>query len=368
MIRLAVPEIGDDDVEAVAAVLRSGQLVQGDQVRRFEACVTAATGAAHAVAVANGTAALHLALLASGVGAGDVVAVTTYSWPATANAIVLCGATPLFVDVDPRTFNMAPDALADALARGPAVRAVLPVDAFGRMADLAAITSIAAAHGASVVEDAACALGASLSDRAAGAWGNAGCFSFHPRKNVTTGEGGAITTHDPALNRRLRTLRNHGLDPDAPTPDFVLAGFNLRLTEFQAALGVTQIGKLPSLLRERRRLAAVYDGLLNATGVSRPAPAPPDQDVVQSYVVLLPPEAARRRADLIAAMRARGVETTIGTYHMPLTTYYRQRFGHAPGDFPATDDVATRALTLPLHARLTDADQRHVVGTLLGLL
>jgi dTDP-4-amino-4,6-dideoxygalactose transaminase len=368
MIRLAVPQIGDEDIDAVAAVLRTGQLVQGEQVRRFEACVAEAAGATHAVACANGTAALQLALLAVGVGSGDVVAVAAYSWPATANAIVLCGATPLFVDVDPRTFNMAPAALEAALARTPQTRAVLPVHAFGRMADVEAIGAVAESCGAMVVEDAACALGAARRGRGAGTWGAAGCFSFHPRKNVTTGEGGAVTTDDAEVAKRMRALRNHGLDPDAPAPDFITAGYNLRLTEFQAALGVTQMAKLAALVYERRRLAGVYDTLLAGTPVDAPVPGPAEEHVLQSYVVLLPPGAAPHRAALIAAMRERGVETTIGTYHMPLTTYYRRRFGFGPGDFPVTDDVAARALTLPLHAALTEADQRHVVSALLELL
>jgi len=364
MIRLTVPSIEEDDLKAVREVLATGFLVQGQRVAAFEQTVAAYVGTRHAVAVANCTAALHLSLLALGVGPGDRVAVTAYSWPATANVIALCGAEPLFVDVDPTTFNLAPAALDRALATGP-VKAILPVHAFGGAADLPAILAVAERRGVPVVEDAACALGTDLAGRRAGGWGRLGCFSFHPRKAVTTGEGGMVTTDDDALARRVRILRNHGLDPDNRVPDFVEPGYNLRLTEFQAALGSSQMAKLERIIAARQLAAARYDALLARTELTAPAALPGSRHVYQSYVALLPPEAAARRGEIIADLRAREVETTIGTYHIPLTTYYRSRFGFQPGDFPAADDVDRRSISLPLFESITLEQQRTVVESLL---
>jgi len=364
-IRLTVPSIDEHDLRAVREVLESGYLVQGPRVARFERELAEYVGTGHAVAVANCTAALHLALLALGVGPGDRVAVTTYSWPATANVIALCGAEPVFVDIEPRSYGMDPGCLAEVLARG-AVKAVLPVHAFGGMADLPRIMEVAGGHGVPVVEDAACALGTELEGRRAGAWGVMGCFSFHPRKAITTGEGGAVTTNDAALARTMRMLRNHGQDPDAPAPDFVIPGYNLRLTEFQAAFGSAQMAKLDRLVESRRAQAARYDALLAGSPVSPPGVYPGSRHVYQSYAALLPADAAPRRAEIIAGLKEDGIETTIGTYHMPMTTYFRTTGGYGPGHFPVTDDVAARAISLPLYEALSDGDQRRVVEALLA--
>ena len=365
MIRLAAPDIDDADVAAVAAVLRTGNLVQGQCVRAFEADITAVVGTRHAVALCNCTAALHLALLALNVGPGDHVAVTTYSWLSTANVVALCGATPVFVDVDARTFNMDPAALRRAAAEH-ALKAVLVVHTFGNMADMPAILD--AAGGAPVIEDAACAIGAMLHGRPAGAWGVMGCFSFHPRKAVTTGEGGAVTTNDDALARSVRLLRNHGLDPDSPTPDFVAAGYNLRLTEFQAALGSAQFAKLERLVAARRRLARRYDELFADSEITVPVALAPEAHVYQSYVVLLPPDAKPRRDAIVADLRASGIEVTIGTYYMPMTRWFREHGGYHAGDFPVTEDIAGRAVSLPLHTQLGDDDQRRVARAVAAAL
>ncbi|HEX8686992.1 MAG TPA: DegT/DnrJ/EryC1/StrS aminotransferase family protein, partial [Pyrinomonadaceae bacterium] len=264
MIRLAVPSIGEEDLAAVREALASGYLVQGARVAAFEEAVAVYVGARHAVAVSNCTSALLLALMALGVGPGDRVGVTTYSWPATANVIALCGAEPVFVEIDAATYNMDPGRLEEALACHE-LKAVLPVHAFGLLADMPAIMGLADRYGLAVVEDAACALGAAADGRQAGAWGALGCFSFHPRKAVTTGEGGVVTTDDDAAARRLRALRNHGLDPAAPGPDFILPGFNNRMTEMQGALGLTQMTKLDRIVAARRRAAARYDQLFEGS-------------------------------------------------------------------------------------------------------
>ncbi|HJU89275.1 MAG TPA: DegT/DnrJ/EryC1/StrS family aminotransferase [Gemmatimonadaceae bacterium] len=368
MIRLALPEIDERDIAAVVEALRSGYLVQGARVRAFEERVARTVGTSHAVAVSNCTAALQLALLALEIAPNDRVAVTTYSWPATANVITLCGAQPVFVDIDARTFNMDPGRLEQVLANDRRIRAVLPVHAFGGMADMPRIMEVAASYDVPVIEDAACALGARLRQRSAGQWGRVGCFSFHPRKAVTTGEGGIIATDDMTIANRTRALRNHGQDPCATAPDFVMPGYNLRMTEFQAALGSTQMDKLDSIIAARRERAARYDALLADSPITVPNASEPDAHVFQSYVVLVPPNSAARRDAIIAEMRAERVEVTIGTHHMPLTRYFRTTYGYKPGDFPVTDDVAARAITLPLHTRLTSAEQEQVVRKLVARL
>jgi perosamine synthetase len=372
MIRLHVPPLDESDFEAVRAVLATGNLVQGPHVAEFEQAFARIVGVEHAIAVTNCTAALHLSLLALDVGPGDLVPVAAYSWPATANVIELCGAQPVFVDADPQTHTMDPDGLAATLDRLMAdaatrnrVRAVLPVHAFGRMADMPAILEVAGRYDVPVLEDAACALGADLAGRQAGSWGALGCFSFHPRKALTTGEGGMITTSDANLARRLRALRNHGLDPTAAGPDFILPGFNCRMTEFQAALGMSQLARFDDILADRRAKAAHYDGLLAGSPVMPPARVSGQTPVHQSYVVMLPAEAAGRRSAIIQALKAHGIETTIGTWHLPLTTYFRTRYGARVGDFPGTDLAFERSLTLPLHHRLTHADQAFVVRHLI---
>ena len=375
MIPLTMPSIEEDDLRAMREVLASGYLVQGARVAAFEKTVAEYVGTRYAVAVSSGTAALHLGLLSLSIQPGDFVIVTAYSFIATANVIELCGAQPVFVDIQPDTFNMDPDCLEKILSRVMAstetahrVKAVLPVHTFGQMADMPAILELANRHGLPVIEDAACALGATLNGRQAGTWGLMGCFSFHPRKAITTGEGGVITTNDLDLARQLRTLRNHGQEPGKETPDFILPGFNYRMTEFQAVLGITQMAKLDRIITARRRLAAHYDALLAKTPFQPPTVFPGSQPVYQSYVTLLPENAASRQADLIRQLKGQGIETTIGTWHLPLTTYYRRRYGYRTGDFPVTDQVFSRALTLPLFEQLQETQQGVVVDQLLQAL
>lgn len=372
MIRLARPDLKATDLDRVREVLASGMLVQGAEVRAFEQAVADHVGVAYAVAVSNCTCALQLALQCLGVGRGDIVVVGAYSWPASGNVVALLEATPVFVDIDPVTFNIDAAKLSATLLKlqhDPAtagrVKAVMPIHIFGLMADLAAISAVCRDHGVAMVEDAACALGATLNGRQAGAWGELACFSFHPRKAITTGEGGMVVTNDPVLAKRLRILRNHGLDPDAAAADFVAPGYNMRLTEFQAALGAAQLSRLDALLGGRRAQAAVYDRLFAGSPVTCPVVADGYTHAFQSYVVLLPVSAARSRAAVIAALHADGIETTIGTYLMPSTTYFRSTGGHQAGDFPVGEDVYGRALALPLHTALTAADQERVADRLL---
>lgn len=375
MIRLTIPSIASEDLDAVSEVLRTGYLVQGPRVAAFERAVAEYVGVSHAVAVSNCTAALHLSLLALGVSNGDLVLTTAYSWPATANVIELCGAQPVFVDIQPDTYNMDPTALARVLARLEAnpetlrrVKAILPVHTFGQLTDMPVVLELADRFGVPVVEDAACALGARLAGRPAGAWGTLACFSFHPRKAITTGEGGIIVTDDATLARKARILRNHGLDPDSPSSEFLTPGFNYRLTEFQGALGLTQMAKIDRVIDGRRRRANLYDKLFDDTVVQAPRVPTGSEPVNQSYVVLLPKDAATHRPEVIRLLKAKGVETTIGTWHIPMIAYYRARYGYRAGDFPVADDVFARSLTLPLYETLPSEDQMEVSRKLLDVL
>lgn len=371
MIRLTIPSIEEDDLQAVRKVLTSGYLIQGSTVAAFEQQVAAYVRVQHAVAVSSGTAALHMALLALDVRLGDLVVVTAYSWPATANVIELCGAQPVFVDIDANTFNLDPHSLEQVLERlmtssqtALRVKAIMVVHTFGQMADMPAILKLAEYYQLPVIEDAACALGATLRGKQAGSWGQMGCFSFHPRKAITTGEGGMITGNVPDQIERLRALRNHGLAANTSSSDFIMPGFNYRLTEFQAALGLTQMAKLDRIITARRRLASNYTKQFIDSPVQPPFVAPGNEPVYQSYVVLLSEQLAPYRSKLIEQLKEDGIETTIGTWHIPLTTYFRARYGYQPGDFPVTDAVFARSLTLPLYEQMGDEEQARVINTL----
>lgn len=371
MIRLAIPSIEEDDVKAVRDILKSGFLTQGVMVSTFEKSVADYVGSEHAVAVCNCTAALHLALLALDVRAGDIVIVTAYSWIATANVIELCGAEPIFVDIDPRTWNIDPLHLEIMLKRvfanpktATRVKAILPVHAFGQIAQMDAIMKLANQYNLPVIEDAACALGASLHGKMAGTWGTMGCFSFHPRKIVTTGEGGIIVTDDEKMACRLRALRNHGQDP----PEFIMPGFNYRLTEFQAALGLSQMKRINEIIYRRNRLAENYDKIFIDTDVDLPAALKDSLRVYQSYVVLMPENIGVNQIDLIKYFQEQSIQIGIGTVHIPMTKYYKYRYGYKKGDFPVTDSVYSRSLSLPLHERISEAEQYDIGEKILNFL
>lgn len=356
MIPLARPSIGDAEIEAVAAVLRSGHLVQGNEVAAFEEACASFLDVPLAVAVSSCTAALQLSLLALDLEPLARVAVPSYSWPATANAVVLAGAEVVFVDIEPDTLGMDPHALEQAAAEH--LDAIVVVHPFGRLAKTTEICDHAAALEIPLLEDAACAFGARGPERGAGQYGTAGCFSFHPRKALTTGEGGLVVTEDQSIADRVRVLRNHGLDDRR---EFVEPGFNYRMTDFQAALGSVQVARFDEMLAQRRRAADVYDDLLSDAPVQPPRRGTTEEHALQSYVVLLDQEYAQARPEIIAAMLDLGVQATIGTIHIPMTDYYRRTQGHDVGSFPVTDDIDSRAMTLPLYETITFQEQESVV-------
>jgi len=364
-IRLADPDFGADEIAAVEAVLRSGWLVQGTQVADFERAVAAAVGVTEAVAVNSCTTALMLALQALGIGRGDEVITAALSYPATANVIEMVGARPVFVDVGIDDGNLDPHQLDAAVTSK--TRAIVPVHLFGAMADMDAVLATAARCGAAVIEDAACALGAERwidgQFRRAGAVGALGCFSFHPRKNITTGEGGMLTTNKPDLAEKLRRLRNHGATVRNGVYEFPVVGGNYRLTEMQAALGVVQMRKLEAITARRRALAHLYDAALaGVDAVYLPRLPEGSRSVFQSYVVLLDPTIDR--AKVIAGLRKREIESTLPTYALPLIAYYRNKYGYTPREFPVAERVSTQGLALPLHPRMRDEDVDTVVDAL----
>ena len=337
-IRLARPDVGAPELAAVAAVLASGQLTMGPQVVAFEAALARAVGTADAVAVSSGTAAIHLALLALGVGPGDEVIVPAYTFPATANAVELCGGRAVLVDVDPETFIVRPELVADAVTAR--TQAVLAVHLFGRPVAWEELQT-AVPHDVVLVEDAAGALGARYRGTPCGALGLLACLSFHPRKIVTTGEGGAVTTDEAELASAVRRLRHHGIadgDPiDIPSP-----GLNYRLADVLCALGVPQLERLESLLVARERVAGWYtERLEHLVGV--PSADEGDRHGWQAYVVTLD-----RRDEALTGLRQEGIEAQIGTYAVHHLSAYRDR-----GSFPGADAAFERA-----RAALRDDDDR----------
>jgi len=353
VIRLTIPEIGDEEIAAVAAVLRSGYLVQGQHVQAFEQRVAEAVGVRHAVAVSSGTAALHLALRAAGIGPGDEVIVPDFTFPATANVVELVGARPALVDIDLATFNVDVAQIRPAITRR--TRAIMPVHLFGQPADMGPILALAAEHGLLVIEDAACALGAEYHGRRCGGLGNAGCFSFHPRKTITTGEGGMVVTDDERLAGRVRQLRNHGMARHGEAVRFVDAGFNYRLTDFQGALGAVQMGRLEEIIARRIYLAGLYhQALASLPGVTRPTAMDGTRHIWQSYVILL--DEGVERAAVMRTLAEAGIETTIGTYAVSAQPHYAGKAGRLPNSLRAYE----RGLCLPLHTRMTEADIEEV--------
>ncbi len=338
-VRLAFPELGDAELAEVRAVLESGALTMGPKVAELEELVAAACGVEHAVAVSNGTAALHLAVLALGIGEGDEVIVPAYTFPATASVVRLAGATPVLVDVDPATFNLDVAKVYEAVT--PRTRAVLAVHLFGRPLDWEALQS-AVPPEVLLLEDAAGALAAKWRGMPCGGLGTLGCLSFHPRKIVTTGEGGAVTTNDPDIAAAIRRLRNHGLDPAA---DIAEPSTNYRLADILCAVGIPQLRRLDELLAERTRVAEGYAKRL-AGVVDLPAADEGDTHGWQAYVIRLD-----RRREAMETLRAEGIEVQIGTYALHHLSAYRDH-----GPFPGADEAFERALALPLHARLTEAD------------
>ena len=346
-IRLARPDVGAEELAAIAGVIESGQLTMGPKVTELESALARAVGAAHVAVVSSGTAALHLALLALEIGPGDEVVVPAYTFPATANAVELCGARAVLVDVDPETFLLDPAAVSAAIT--PRTRAVMAVHLFGRPVEWEALQT-AVPQEVALLEDAAGALGARYRGTPCGTLGVAACLSFHPRKIVTTGEGGAVTTDEAGIDEAVRRLRHHGWRTlgDMPVP-----GFNYRLPDLLCAIGIPQVARLEDLLSARERVAGWYEERLQDL-VLVPAAAEGDRHGWQAYVVQL-----ERRDEALAGLGEAGIEAQVGTWALHHLEPYR-----AQGSFPGADRAFERALALPLATTTTEAEVERVVSVL----
>jgi perosamine synthetase len=381
-IPLARPVLGEAEERAVVEVLRSGRLSLGDRLPEFERRFAARVGSAHASAVSSGTAGLHLALRAAGVGEGDEVVTSPFSFVASANAIVYERARPVFADIDPVTLNLDPAAAAAAVTER--TRALLPVHIFGYPADMAAFERLARAHGLPIVEDACEALGGAYADGTPiGGRGHPAVFGFYANKQLTTGEGGMVTTAERALKERIDAERNQGRAPDMGWLDHDRLGFNYRLSELACALGLAQLERLDQMLAARARVAALYREALAAYAhtdtdaggdASRlpPGLVLPCADTGAArrgwfvFVVLLPRGNDRDAA--IRSLAAAGVQSKPYLPAIHLMSYYRERFGHREGELPVCEEVAARALALPFFPQLTEGQVARVAQALAAAL
>lgn len=368
MISIASPLLGEEETEAVLRVLKSGQLAQGEQVALFEQQFAELCQVQHAIAVSSGTAALHLALLAHGIGAGDEVITTAFTFAATSNAILLVGATPVFVDIDPETYNIDPGLIEAAIT--PQTRAIIPVHLYGYPCDMQSIMHLAEKHHLLVIEDACQAHAAAIEGKPVGSF-STGCFSFYPTKNMTTGEGGMVTTNDPAIAEQIRVLRNQG---QAQRYVQTALGFNLRMTNLQAAIGLAQLPKLERFTEQRIANARYLTEHLSGV-VKTPATRPGYRHVYHQYTIQVPGE----RDAWAANLHERGIGT--GVYY-PLPGYAQPFYkaspslfrlahpsstGEAPTSLPVTEAAAQHVLSLPVHPALSEKDLATIVQEVLAL-
>ena len=356
LIPLARPLIGEEEVEAVVRVLRSGMLAQGEEVRRFEEEFADYIGVDYAVAVVNGTAALDLALKALGIKEGDEVITTPFTFIATANAILYQGARPVFADIDPKTYNLDPDSVLERIT--PRTRAIIAVHLYGHPADMKAFAEIAEDHHLYLIEDAAQAHGAEYLGKKTGSLGHVAAFSFYATKNMTTGEGGMITTNDKKIAEKVRLLRNHG---QAAKYLHVELGYNLRMTNIAAAIGRAQLRKLDKMNEARRRNARMLTELLSRVeGITPPYEDPRVKHVYHQYVIRVEEEFPLTRSQLADYLAARGVQTAV---HYPRPIHHQplyKRLGYPQDTCPNAIEASKRVLSLPVHPLLTQADIEYI--------
>jgi dTDP-4-amino-4,6-dideoxygalactose transaminase len=368
------PLFGEDEERALVSVLRSGWIVQGPKVAEFERLVASYVGAQEAIATSSCTTALHLALVLGGIGRGDEVIVPSFSFIATANAVCYTGATPVFVDIDPQTYNLDPERVGAAIT--PRTKAIMPVHQIGLAADMDRLNAVAHHRGLAVIEDAAPALGATYKGKRVGGLGNVTCLSFHPRKVITAGEGGMILTDDPAFADRARILRTHGmslsdLQRHQATSVTIEAyhdlGYNYRLSDLHAAVGIAQMNKLEVMLKRRQAIAARYDrALAELDCLQLPFSSADQPHSYQSYLIQVRPHAPKTREQVMQQMFEAGIATRRGVMAIHLEPYYRQRFPQVT--LPITEAAAQSTLLLPIYTTMTDREQDYVIDHLRSIL
>ena len=391
-VPIARASLTPEEIESVLEPLRSGWLVQGPKVRAFEEAWCAFTGAEHSIAVTSCTTALHLSLAALGFGPGDEAIVPAFTWIATANVVEHLGGRVVFADIDLASFNIDPSGIETLIT--PRTKAILPVHLFGLAADMESINAIAQRHGLWVVEDAACGFGATYQGRHVGTLGHTGCFSFHPRKAITTGEGGMITTNDAQIAERLRRLRDHGAAMTdlqrhlGPRPyllaDHPEAGYNQRMTDLQAALGAAQMQRAEAIVAERRQLAASYNGaFFDLYWLQTPVDLPACAHGYQSYPCLFEPELVRqalanadqpllsqiheRRNAWMEALQQQGVSTRPATHAVHMLSYYSNRYNLKPEHYPVAQAANDCSISLPLFHGMRSIEQQHVIDVVRSL-
>ncbi|MCX4531885.1 DegT/DnrJ/EryC1/StrS family aminotransferase [Streptomyces sp. NBC_00841] len=360
MIRAAAPVIGEDEIEAAVRVLRSGMVAQGPEVAAFEEEFSKFVDGRHCVAVNSGTSALHLSLMALGIGPGDEVIVPSFTFAATANAVRLVGATPVFADIEPDSFCLSPQAVEAAIT--PRTAAIMPVHLYGHPAAMGPFTALAERHGLAIVEDAAQAHAASLNGTPVGAFGAAACFSFYPTKNMHSLEGGMVTTGDATVARTLRLLRNQGMEQRYANE---IVGFNVRMTDVAAAIGRVQLRSLDTWTQQRRANAAALDSGLR--GVVTPPVAEGAEHVYHQYTIRVSAASGKDRDTVSRELQERGIGNAV---YYPTPVHRLAPFqtgekvlGYAAGDLPETERAAAEALSIPVHPMLTPQELDRLTAT-----
>lgn len=368
-IPISLPVTGEEEWEAVKEPLMSGWLTAGPKVREFEGMFGERHQVKHAVAVTSATTALHLAMVALEVGPGDEVIVPAFTWVSTANVVEYQGATVVFVDIDPKTFNLDVEDLKSKIT--PNTKAIIPVHLFGLCADIRAIKEVA--PNIPLVEDAACAAGASLDGIPAGALGDIGCFSFHPRKSITCGEGGMITSNKDKYGEHMAMLRNHGASVSEEQrhhgpkpfilPDFDLVGYNYRMTDLQGAVACVQMKKLDTFIAERAKWAAYYiEKLADLDWLQLPVYEDRFGHGWQSFVTLVDESKAPcTRNEMMEKLQEFGISTRPGTHAVHMLGFYKEKYGIAADDFPGAKLANNCSMAIPLHNRMTAEDFEYVV-------
>jgi perosamine synthetase len=371
-IPISLPVTGEEEWLAAKEPLMTGWLTAGPKVREFENLFAERHKVKHAMAVTSATTALHLAVVALNIKDGDEVIVPAFTWVSTANIVLYQGAKVVFVDVDPKTFNLDPDDLKKRITKN--TKAIIPVHLFGLCADMDRIKEIAG--DIPLIEDGACAAGSAYKGVPAGGLGTLGCFSFHPRKSVTTGEGGMVTTNDDRLAEIIKSLRNHGASlseeerhhgPKPYTyilPEFNLMGFNYRMTDLQGAVGVVQLKKLDQFISEREKWANYYkENLSSVPWLRLPEFGKEYSHGWQSYVTFIDEaKSPLKRNDIMERLQSVGISTRPGTHAVHMLEFYRKKFNLKPDDFPGARDANNFSMAIPLHNRMTEADYNYVVA------